>query len=136
MKKTAQGILTAASILLSSFTAHALEVGQKAPLFHAESHLGQVELAGFCLKRMLSWHSITPISPRSEEESFKLFKPILINLKSSMPRSWASVATALIHTVILPDVTPSLFPLSATGTKKSDVPMAVAGQPIWSTGKG
>ncbi len=45
MKKTAQGILTAASILLSSFTAHALEVGQKAPLFHAESHLGQVELA-------------------------------------------------------------------------------------------
>ena len=44
MKQTAQGLLTAVSILFGSFTAQALEIGQKAPLFQAESQNGPVEL--------------------------------------------------------------------------------------------
>lgn len=45
MKKTAQGLLTAASIFFGALTAQALEVGQKAPLFHADSTIGPVDLA-------------------------------------------------------------------------------------------
>lgn len=45
MKKLAQGMLTASSLLFATMTAQALEVGQKAPLFSAESTQGEVSLA-------------------------------------------------------------------------------------------
>lgn len=45
MKKTARGLITAASLLLSSIAAQALEIGTQAPLFSASSTRGEIVLA-------------------------------------------------------------------------------------------
>lgn len=45
MKKLAKGMLTATSLLFTAVTAQALEVGQSAPLFSAESNRGEINLA-------------------------------------------------------------------------------------------
>ncbi len=44
MKKLAKGLLTAASVMLGTLNAQALEVGQSVPLFSAESTLGPIHL--------------------------------------------------------------------------------------------
>lgn len=45
MKKAAQGFVTAASLIFSSLGAHALDIGQKAPMFSAQSTRGEIVLA-------------------------------------------------------------------------------------------
>jgi hypothetical protein len=45
MKKIAQGFMTAAALMFSAIGAHALDVGQKAPLFSAQSTQGDIALA-------------------------------------------------------------------------------------------
>jgi hypothetical protein len=45
MKKLAKGMLTATSLLFGAVTAQALEVGQSAPLFTADSNRGEISLA-------------------------------------------------------------------------------------------
>jgi len=51
MKKTAQGFVTAASLILSSLGAQALDVGHKAPLFSAQSTRGDIVLAELIEKK-------------------------------------------------------------------------------------
>lgn len=45
MKKLAKGLLTAASVMLGTLSAQALEVGQSVPLFSAESTQGTIHLS-------------------------------------------------------------------------------------------
>ncbi len=45
MKKLARGFLTAASVMLGTLSAQALEVGQSVPLFSAESTQGTINLS-------------------------------------------------------------------------------------------
>jgi len=44
MKKFAKGLLTAASVMLGTLNAQAIEVGQSVPLFSAESTQGMIHL--------------------------------------------------------------------------------------------
>ncbi len=44
MKKLMKGLLTAASVMLGTMSAQALEIGQSVPLFSAESTRGTIHL--------------------------------------------------------------------------------------------
>ena len=44
MKKLVKGLLTAASVMLGTLSAQALEIGQSVPLFSAESTQGTIYL--------------------------------------------------------------------------------------------
>ena len=44
MKKLVKGLLTAASVMLGTLSAQALEIGQSVPLFSAESTQGTIHL--------------------------------------------------------------------------------------------
>ena len=45
MKKLMKGLLTAASVMLGTLSAQALEIGQSVPLFSAESTQGTIHLS-------------------------------------------------------------------------------------------
>lgn len=53
MKNLAKGLLTAASVMLGTLSAQALEIGQSVPLFSAESTRGTIHISDLLGKKHL-----------------------------------------------------------------------------------